>query len=82
METFKLRTHIGDDGVLKLEFPTAMNNREIEVLVVMQAVTETTVDALGWPVGFFDRTYGVLADDPIERPVALAWENLTFPTRD
>lgn len=25
------------------------------------------LDALGWPVGFFEETYGSLADDPIER---------------
>ena len=25
-------------------------------------------DALGWPLGFFERTYGAFADDPIERP--------------
>ena len=25
-------------------------------------------EARGWPPGFFDRTYGSLADDPIERP--------------
>ncbi len=50
-----------------------MNNRDIDVVVVMQAVEETPVDALGWPVGFFDRTYGALADDPLERPVELPW---------
>ena len=73
METLKLRTHVGSDGILKLEVPTAMNNRDIEVVVVMQAVTDSAVDELGWPVGFFERTYGALADDPLERPVALVW---------
>lgn len=24
--------------------------------------------ASGWPPGFIERTYGILADDPIERP--------------
>lgn len=32
------------------------------------------VDANGWPIGFFDRTYGALADDPIERPPQLPLE--------
>ena len=73
METVKLRAHVGNDGVLKLELPTVMNNREVEVLVVMQAMTETPVDRLGWPVGFFERTYGALADDPLEYPDALVW---------
>jgi post-segregation antitoxin (ccd killing protein) len=26
------------------------------------------VDANGWPIGYFDETYGSLADIPIERP--------------
>jgi hypothetical protein len=67
METIKLKTHIGSDGVLKLELPTKLTNRELEVLVVMQPLDEE-VDELGWPIGFFERTYGALADDPIERP--------------
>ena len=25
------------------------------------------LDAMGWPVGFFEETFGSLADDPIER---------------
>jgi hypothetical protein len=69
METIKLQTQVTDDGLLKLELPTGMTNRKLEVLIVIQPVEETEVDELGWPVGFFDRTYGALADDPIERPV-------------
>jgi hypothetical protein len=30
--------------------------------------TELTIQVHpGWPAGFFERTYGILADDPIER---------------
>lgn len=71
METIKLRTHIGDDGILTLELPPSMNNRAVEVVVVVQALEDKAVDEMGWPVGFFDRTYGALADDPIERPPQL-----------
>ena len=28
--------------------------------------TMPDVDENGWPIGFFDRTYGALADDPLE----------------
>jgi hypothetical protein len=69
METIKLQTQVTDDGLLKLELPTGMTNRKLEVLIVMQPVEEPEADELGWPIGFFDRTYGALADDPIERPV-------------
>ena len=74
METFKLQTHIGADGVLKVELPTGFSQREVEVLVVLHPLEGELVDELGWPLGFFDRTYGALADDPIERPPQLPLE--------
>jgi hypothetical protein len=74
METFKLQTHIGADGVLKVELPTGFSPREVEVVVVLNPVEGELVDELGWPLGFFDRTYGALADDPIERPPQLPLE--------
>lgn len=77
METIKLEAHVTDDGLLKLELPTGMANRKLEVLIVMHPVDEPEVDAMGWPIGFFDRTYGALADDPIQRP-----ENWPLDVRD
>jgi len=74
METFRLQTHIGADGVLKVELPTGFSGREVEVLVVLNPLESEAVDALGWPIGFFDRTYGALADDPIEHPPQLSLE--------
>lgn len=68
METIRLEAQVTEDGLLKLELPTGMANRRLEVLIVMQPIEELDVDDLGWPVGFFDRTYGALADDPIDRP--------------
>lgn len=75
METIKVKAHIDEDGILKLEVPTNLSARDVEVVLVVQA-TETvqTVDEMGWPLGFFDRTYGALADDPIERPPQLPLE--------
>jgi hypothetical protein len=71
METVKLRTHVGEDGLLKLELPVGISNRELEVLVVLHPVEQEQVDELGWPLGFFERTYGALVDDPLERPEQL-----------
>jgi hypothetical protein len=69
MNTIRLKQYVGNDGMLKLEVPAGIAQRTMDVLVVMQPVdaAEGEVDALGWPVGFFERTYGSLADDPIER---------------
>jgi hypothetical protein len=67
METIKLITRTGDDGVLTLNLPQNLSNREVEVVIVVQPVESPEVDELGWPIGFFERTYGALADDPIDR---------------
>lgn len=68
METIRLQAQVTDDGLLKLELPTGVTNRKLDILIVMQSIEETEVDELGWPVGFFDQTYGALVDDPIEGP--------------
>jgi hypothetical protein len=80
MQSIKLQAHVGSDGILKLEVPVGMLNTDLEVLVVVQAVTpaplpspsaassKPTPEELGWPPGFFEQTEGALADDPIERP--------------
>ncbi len=67
MEAAKIRTHIGDDGILKLELATGLANLDLEVLVVMQPLETEALDEMGYPVGYFDETYGSLAGDPIER---------------
>ena len=74
METMKVKTRIGNDGILKLEVPTGLADREVEVVLVVQAAEPQAVDENGWPIGFFERTYGALADDPIERPPQLPLE--------
>jgi len=66
VETIQLKAHVGSDGILKLELASGVTNQDIEVLMVMQPVPAEPVDELGWPLGYFEETYGSLADDPIE----------------
>lgn len=68
METLKLRTHIGGDGLLKFEMPTGVENVDAEVIVIY--TVHSTPDQEDW-AAFVNRTYGILADDPIERPPEL-----------
>lgn len=63
MQTIKLDTRVGQDGILKLELPLEVSNADLEVLVVVQRKEKR-----GWPPGYFERTAGSLADNPIERP--------------
>jgi hypothetical protein len=78
MESIKLQSHVGPDGVLKLEVPVGLSNVEYEVMVIMQPVHTATPSSPetaklspeepGWPPGFFEQTEGSLEDDPIKRP--------------
>lgn len=64
METIKLHGHVDADGILKLQLPVELADQELEVYVVAPAPERKR----GWPPGYFERTAGSLADDPIERP--------------
>lgn len=66
METLQLTARVGNDGILRLEFPVGVVNRDFEILIVMQPIVPEAVDEMGYPVGYFDRTYGSLKDNPIE----------------
>jgi len=67
METVKVRTHTDSSGTLRLELPTELVSRDIEVLVVFQPIQGGPFDDLGWPIGYFEETYGSFAADPLER---------------
>lgn len=71
MQTLTLKARADKNGILRLEIPTNQADRELEIVLVMQtindAITDEPVDAMGYPIGYFDETYGSMADDPIER---------------
>lgn len=65
MYCIKIRQRVGADGILHLEIPTEIQGAEVEVMVSYQEIAPQEVDERGWPLGFFERIYGVCADDPI-----------------
>ena len=67
MQTLTLKTRTGKDGIIRLEIPTNISDQDIEVVLVLQAVGADPVDEMGYPIGYFDETYGMFADDPIKR---------------
>lgn len=67
MQTLKVKARADEDGMIHLKIPTRNINQELEIVVVMQVVANELVDAMGYPIGYFDATYGSLADDLIER---------------
>jgi len=66
MQTIALKTRAGKDGIVRLEIPTDISDQDIEIVLVMQPIPDEPVDEMGYPIGYFDETYGILADDPIE----------------
>jgi hypothetical protein len=73
MRTLQLQTHVGSDGLLKLEVPIGLRNIELEVIVIVQprksenGAQYRTLEELGWPPGFFERTAGAWAGEPMVR---------------
>ncbi|HEY9808863.1 MAG TPA: hypothetical protein V6D13_05930 [Halomicronema sp.] len=67
MDSIKIRSHVGSDGILHLDVPVGFCDEEIEVTVMVEKVGPVvkSPENLGWPVGFFERTWGSCADDPI-----------------
>jgi hypothetical protein len=67
MRTITLKTRTDQDGMVKLEIPTDFADREVEIVLVLQELQKEPLDEMGYPIGYFEDTYGSLADDPIER---------------
>ncbi len=60
MESVRVRQHIGQDGILHLEIPVGLADREVEVMVIYQPV-----QLLGTMTPSLAQLYGACADDPI-----------------
>jgi hypothetical protein len=67
METLKFKTRVGSDGVVKLEIPTDLRDQEVEIVLVMQPLAVEPLDNMGYPIGYFEETYGMFADEPLKR---------------
>lgn len=64
MQSIKVRSHVGLDGILHLDIPVGMHDSEVEVTVQVQPV-DSTLQGKGWPPGFFEETFGSFKDDPL-----------------
>lgn len=60
MKSIKVRQRVGADGILHLEIPVGLTDRDMEVMVIYQPVQVliTTTSSLA-------QLYGACADDPI-----------------
>ena len=68
MESIKVRKHIRQDGILHLDIPVGLTEREVEVMVIYQPVSLDNADqgkSLTPVSASLENLYGVCADDPI-----------------
>jgi hypothetical protein len=65
MKSIKLRRHIGQDGILHLDIPVGLVERELEVMVIYQPVLVSCENLLTPVWRSLENLYGICADDPI-----------------
>lgn len=79
MQTITVNSHTRRDGSLDLHLATQLPERDVEVLVVIQPLERQAGSeprqTRGWPPGFFERTAGCLAADPMHRPPQGTYES-------
>ena len=69
MKSIQLTSHVGSDGVLRLETPVGLAEKDVEViLIVSELAKQPTLKTNTWPDGFIDDTFGSVPDFP-ERSV-------------
>lgn len=70
MSEIHLTATAGPDGVLHLDVPVGAAG-EFEVVVRPKAEADgtrkPTPEELGWPPGYFERTYGSITDEAFKR---------------
>lgn len=65
MESIKLKTHVGHDGLLQIKLPSEIADSFVEVVVIYQPVDKT--GKRSWSPGFFERTFGAWVGEPLVR---------------
>ncbi|MCI0640579.1 MAG: hypothetical protein L0Y72_25500 [Gemmataceae bacterium] len=71
MATVRLVERTGKDGVLHLQIPVGQPDAEFEAIVVLHPKATTlptsTTEKLGWPAGYFEKTFGSIDDETFMR---------------
>lgn len=91
METIKLQSKVGEDGILQIQVPDNLKNQNLEILIIFQPIPAAEVpvsvlvqgssESQGWSPGFFETVIGSWEGEPLERPPQLPFEvreDLTF----
>ena len=63
MQSLTLHTHVGKDGILKLETPIGMINTDVEIILIVNPVEAHPM--LAWPINFFTDILGGWEGKPL-----------------
>ena len=66
MQSLTFHTHVGKDGILKLETPIGIANTDLEVILIVNPIREAR-PILEWPVNFFTEIIGGWQGKPLVR---------------
>ncbi|OGG51978.1 MAG: hypothetical protein A3F84_15280 [Candidatus Handelsmanbacteria bacterium RIFCSPLOWO2_12_FULL_64_10] len=71
MKSILLKSRVQADGILELRVPTDLPESDVEVVVVVQPISDgdeqKSSGKSGWPPGFFERTAGAWQGEPLVR---------------
>ncbi len=71
MTTITIKSHVGRDGILKVQVPTELTDVNCQVTMTVQPLSPSnparTLAEFGWPPGFFDATAGAGKGEPLVR---------------
>jgi len=65
--SFQIESRVGNDGVLALRVALSPADANVEVIVTIHPKSPPSdqISASSWPPGYFEKTYGSLANDPL-----------------
>lgn len=65
MQSLTLHSHVGKDGILKLETPIGLTNTDLEIILIVNPVREAR--PVQWPASFFNDILGAWEGKPLVR---------------
>jgi len=81
MESMKIKTHIGNDKILKIELTDEFANEELEIVIVFQRIAEKSLqyatkkpEELGYSRRFLEEVIGSWEGEPLEGPEQFHFE--------
>lgn len=70
MQSILIRSRVGADGMVHLDVPCSLTETEVEVIVILQPITQPApgrTEGSAWPPGFFESVVGGWEGEPLAR---------------